>query len=191
MVDSSLVFRIVNIVAAALMIVGAISLIIGGGFPNFILAVFCILFGVIVVLFEFRLHRAITKLASFLFSFLGRGLLYIFIGCIMLNYFTLSIVCGAFNIVIGAFYIIFHFTPQVEAPSNMKWSTFENTVGMASTASPYHTAPPDTTPTSYHPSSSSVHYQTSPTPATNYNDPYAMPATAYPQKTYLPDEAHV
>ncbi|KAI8063820.1 COPI associated protein-domain-containing protein [Gongronella butleri] len=205
MVNTSLIFRIVNIIAAAFMIVGGVSLIISGGFPNFILAIFCILFGLIVILFEFKLPRPVTKLASFLFSFLGRGLLYIGVGCIMLNYLTLSIVCGVFDIVIGVGYVVCHFMPSIDAPSNMQFSTFENIIGVSSLGAASHyasspSAPPATPSLSQQaygmsPSANNSSYAV-PSPTytnTNTSGAYAMPPTvaAYPQKTYLPDESHI
>ncbi|KAI9261619.1 COPI associated protein-domain-containing protein [Phascolomyces articulosus] len=128
-VDMSLVFRIINCVVAAFMVIGGIGTIIREGFPNFITGIFCIIFGVITAVFEFRLPSQITQFASFMFSFLGRGLFYIFIGCISLNYGALAIASGVIVIVVGVVYTVLHFVPGVQAPSNMQRSAFEESLG--------------------------------------------------------------
>ncbi|KAL0080079.1 Golgi apparatus membrane protein TVP15, partial [Phycomyces blakesleeanus] len=94
MVDISLVFRVINIVVAVFMIIGAVATIIDGGFPNFIQGIFCILLGLMTAVFEFKLPGQVTQFASFMFSFLGRGIFYIFVGGITLGYKGLSIASG-------------------------------------------------------------------------------------------------
>lgn len=151
--------------------------------PSFV----CSLFGVITGLFEFKLPKAIIQFASFMFSLLGRGLFYVFLGCIILNYNSLSLACGVIIILIGVVYCICHFIPQIEPPANMRSSTFEASFGRNqspySQDTPYHqqsySAPGNAqSPSSFHSNASNpapVHQETTP----------------YPQKTYIPNESHI
>ncbi|KAI8144298.1 COPI associated protein-domain-containing protein [Fennellomyces sp. T-0311] len=161
--DISLVFRVVNIVAAACMVIGGVGTIIEGGFPNFIQGIFCIIFGVVTGVFEFRLPGMITQYASFMFSFLGRGIFYIFIGCITLNYHAITIACGVIVIVIGAAYVVLNFISNVQAPSNMQKAAFEESLG-------YSTRPYD---------------EGGANPSGSYPPPQS--AGSYPTKTYVSD----
>lgn len=96
-INHSLVFRIINIIVACFMVIGGVCVILTGGefllhghnnhtsqayrnivimlgFPQFIRGIYCIVFGVMVFVFEFRLPSIITQHVSYMFSFLGRGL---------------------------------------------------------------------------------------------------------------------
>ncbi|KAG2199081.1 hypothetical protein INT47_005085 [Mucor saturninus] len=136
----TLIFRAANIVAAAFMIIGGVMTCIAGGFPNFIQGIFVILFGIMTAIFEFRLPAMITQFASFMFSFLGRGVYDYFlyshvllsdicsIGCITLNYNGLGLASGIIVLVIGVGFVVLQFT-HIEAPSNMQKRAYEDAVG--------------------------------------------------------------
>ncbi|KAG0169426.1 Late Golgi vesicles protein [Apophysomyces sp. BC1034] len=128
MADISIVWRVVNIIVAIFMVLGGIFTIIRGGFPNFIQGIFCILFGIMTGLFEFNLPRQIIQYASFMFSFAGRGIFYIFIGCITLGYSGVSIASGVIIALVGLVYTILHFIPGVVPPSNMQKATFNEAI---------------------------------------------------------------
>ncbi|KAI8889364.1 COPI associated [Backusella circina FSU 941] len=134
----TILFRIINIVAAGFMIAGGILTCTAGGFPNVIQGIFVILFGIMTILFEFRLPRIIAQHASFMFSFLGRAIFYFFVGCITLNYGAIGIAFGVIIIVIGVFFAGICFT-SLEAPSNMRMSTFEETLQGISKTDPITT----------------------------------------------------
>ncbi|KAI8390838.1 COPI associated protein-domain-containing protein [Radiomyces spectabilis] len=118
--NHSLIFRIINIVVACFMVIGGVATIMTGGFPQFIRGIFCIIFGVMVFVFEFRLPPIVTQYVSYMFSFLGRGIFYIFIGCIILNYLALAIASGVIVVLCGIAFVILEFIPSIEAPSNMR-----------------------------------------------------------------------
>lgn len=61
--------------------------------------------------------------ASFLFSFVGRGIFYIFIGTLLLHDHVLRIVAGSIIGVIGAIYIVAEFVPGIEKPESMALQT--------------------------------------------------------------------
>ncbi|KAI8075906.1 COPI associated protein-domain-containing protein [Gilbertella persicaria] len=128
----SIIFRVANIVAAAFMIIGGVMTCFAGGFPNFIQGIFVIIFGIITAMFEFRLPAMISQYASFMFSFMGRAIFYIFIGCITLNYGGLAIASGVIVAAIGIAYVVLHFLKTIEAPSNMQKRAFEDAVGYSS-----------------------------------------------------------
>ncbi|GAA5812641.1 hypothetical protein MFLAVUS_006098 [Mucor flavus] len=122
----SIIFRVVNIIVAAFMIIGGVMTCIAGGFPNFIQGIFVILFGIMTAVFEFRLPAVITQFASFMFSFLGRGVCDI--GAITLNYNGLGLASGIIVLVAGVAYLVLQFT-HIEAPTNMQKRAYEDAVG--------------------------------------------------------------
>ncbi|KAI8144632.1 COPI associated protein-domain-containing protein [Fennellomyces sp. T-0311] len=134
-VNHSLIFRIINIIVACFMVIGGVCTIITGGFPQFIRGIYCILFGVMVFVFEFRLPSIITQHVSYMFSFLGRGIFYIFIGCIILNYLPLAIASGVIVAVFGVAFCILQFIPGIEAPSNMKRQALDDSLAGQGSAS--------------------------------------------------------
>ncbi|KAG2211771.1 hypothetical protein INT46_003711 [Mucor plumbeus] len=125
----SIVFRAINIVVAAFMIIGGVMTCIAGGFPNFIQGIFVIIFGIMTAIFEFRLPVIITQFASFMFSFMGRGIFYTFLGAITLNYGGLALASGIIVAVFGVAYIALHFFKNIEAPSNMQKRAYEDAIG--------------------------------------------------------------
>ncbi|CAO3596896.1 unnamed protein product [Absidia cylindrospora] len=211
-VSTSTVLRLVNFIAAIFMIVGGVSLILNGGFPNFILGVYSILFGLITILFEVKLPKMITQFASFMFSLLGRSLFYIFMGCIILNYNSLSMACGIIIIIIGVIIGICHFVPSVTPPENMSPTGFEKSFGLnpyqqqpqqsaqqqqpQAMSSPYQNNNPVVN--SPYPSySSPVSHAATPPHSYNNNSNYPVmytpqqEVTHYPQKTYIQNESHI
>ncbi|OAD72928.1 hypothetical protein PHYBLDRAFT_146247 [Phycomyces blakesleeanus NRRL 1555(-)] len=112
MVDISLVFRVINIVVAVFMIIGAVATIIDGGFPNFIQGIFCILLGLMTAVFEFKLPGQVTH-----------------VGGITLGYKGLSIASGVIILVVGVAFVICHFIRTIEPPSNMRQVAFDESIG--------------------------------------------------------------
>ncbi|KAI9322107.1 hypothetical protein BX666DRAFT_1816424, partial [Dichotomocladium elegans] len=104
------IFRIINVIVACFMIIGGVRVLMLGGFPQFIRGIYCIVFGAVVLLFEFRMPSIIAQHVSYMFSFLGRG------------------ICKEVA-VFGVLYCILQFVPRVEPPSNMKRDAFETSLG--------------------------------------------------------------
>ncbi|CAO3618525.1 unnamed protein product [Cunninghamella blakesleeana] len=189
--NTSIIFRVVNFLAAAFMIIGSVSLILLGFFPSFILAVICIIFAVITIVFEFKLPGQITQFASIMFSFLGRGIFYLIVGCILLNYAPLSIASGAIIIVIAVVYIILHFVPSIEPPRNMQMSAFEESIGLLRHLPRLDNHYPSTTPNTPM-SNANYNNNTIHSPSSMYSPPpIPQETTPYPQKTYIPNESHI
>ncbi|CAO3688814.1 unnamed protein product [Umbelopsis ramanniana] len=127
------------------------------------------LFGIMVFGFEFRLPAMAAQHVSFMFSFFGRGIFYIFIGCIMLNYYAVAIASGVIVAVVGVAFVVLQFVPRVEPPPNMRRKAYDDTMqGYYNDApSDYPTGQPD----QYNNAGSGGYYQQNPTnpPQQSYN----------------------
>ncbi|KAM9884999.1 Golgi apparatus membrane protein tvp15 [Verticillium dahliae] len=130
-------FRIVNLVTATIMVLGGIAQFFNFSFfcleqlmdvpsaapigsQGIIVGVYVIIFGLCKQIAEFRVPPQVSRYASFLFSFLGRGVFYIFIGSILLSDNVLRIIAGSIVGIIGVSYVVLEFIPQIEPPANMR-----------------------------------------------------------------------
>ncbi|KAL2853624.1 Golgi apparatus membrane protein TVP15 [Aspergillus pseudodeflectus] len=120
--DLSNIFRIVNIGIGVLMILGGISQFFPAEFGRIILGAYVIIFGLIVAGLEFlpQVPDYVYRYGSFLFSFLGRGVFYIFVGSILLHDHVLRIIAGSVIGIFGIAYVALEFFPSIEPPSNMR-----------------------------------------------------------------------
>ncbi|KAL3470905.1 Golgi apparatus membrane protein TVP15 [Aspergillus californicus] len=120
--DLSNIFRFVNIAVGIIMILGGISQFFPLSFASVIVGVYVIIFGLIVAGLEFlpNVPDYVYRYASFLFSFLGRGVFYIFVGCIILHGHVLRIIAGSIVGLLGVGYAALEFVPSIEPPSNMR-----------------------------------------------------------------------
>jgi hypothetical protein len=114
------IFRIVNLAVAAITVVGGVVHIFGFDFQSIILAVYMIIFGLAIALLEFQIPPQISRYASFLFSFIGRGIFYVFIGTLLLGAAVISKIAGGIIGIVGIAYIVLEFVPAIEPPSNMR-----------------------------------------------------------------------
>ncbi|KAF2834429.1 COPI associated [Patellaria atrata CBS 101060] len=119
--DFSDIFRMVNLAIGAFMIMGGV----GQFFPDIglkviIVGIYVILFGAATAILEFQIPPQIAKYASFMFSFIGRGVFYIFIGSIMIGENWYQYVPGTLVGVVGIGYAVLEFVPSIEPPANMR-----------------------------------------------------------------------
>ncbi|KAK4494085.1 hypothetical protein PRZ48_014383 [Zasmidium cellare] len=119
--DFSDAFRIANLVIAVFLILGGI----GQFFPAFhvqsiIVAAYLFIFGIATALLEFQIPPQIARYGSFMFSFVGRGALYLFLGCITMGDNWWKYVAGAIVAFSGLVYIGLEFVPSIEPPANMR-----------------------------------------------------------------------
>ncbi|KAJ2395144.1 hypothetical protein GGI23_004414 [Coemansia sp. RSA 2559] len=105
-------FRIANLVVAVLMIVMAIVFFTWGEFGRIMLGIFEIVFAIWMVMFELAELAWLTPLVQFMFTWRGRGIFYVFIGCLTLGYRTVGWIFGAIIIAIGVVYIVLSFTSK-------------------------------------------------------------------------------
>ncbi|MCJ1311974.1 Late Golgi vesicles protein [Agyrium rufum] len=113
-------FRIANLAVGVFMVLGGITRFSGGFFNDFIIGAYVIIFGLANIGLEFQIPPYIARYASFYFSFLGRGIFYIFVGSIILTVGWASKTAGTLVGVAGIVYAVLEFVPSIEPPSNMR-----------------------------------------------------------------------
>ncbi|KIH89363.1 COPI-coated vesicle protein [Sporothrix brasiliensis 5110] len=118
--DLSNAFRIINLGVGVIMVLGGISQFFPITFQSVVIGVYVILFGLATALLEFQIPPQVSRYASFLFSFIGRGIFYVFIGSILLHDHTLRIIAGSIVGIIGLVYCVLEFIPSIEPPANMR-----------------------------------------------------------------------
>ncbi|KAJ1660356.1 hypothetical protein GGF44_000640 [Coemansia sp. RSA 1694] len=107
-----LYFRITNIVVAILMIIAGIAFFTWSNFLRIMLGVFEIIFAVWIIMFEVAEMAWLTPYVQFMFTWRGRGIFYVFIGCLTLGYKALGWVLGSVMIGIGIAYIALSLTTK-------------------------------------------------------------------------------
>lgn len=121
--DYTNIFRLVNLAIGVIMILGGISqFFFGNLFRGIIVGVYVILFGLATGGLELvpNVPAAVSRHASFMFSFIGRGIFYIFVGCIILENHVLRIVAGSIVGIVGLAYVALEFVPSIEPPPTMR-----------------------------------------------------------------------
>ncbi|PVH97315.1 COPI associated [Periconia macrospinosa] len=119
--DFSDIFRIVNVAVAVFMVLGGVTKFIGfDGFSSIILGVYLVIFGAATALLEFQIPQQVARYASFMFSFLGRGIFYIFIGSVAVGSGWWRILPGTLVGFVGVAYVILEWIPSIEPPANMR-----------------------------------------------------------------------
>jgi len=125
-VDFTNVFHIVNLVVAVVAILGGISQFFPVSLQSAVIAGYVIIFGLAIGLLEFQVPPQTKRYASFLFSFIGRGVFYIFVGSILLHCQVIRIIAGSIVGLIGVGYVVLEFVPSIEPPENMRLDDFPN-----------------------------------------------------------------
>ncbi|KAF2240988.1 COPI associated [Trematosphaeria pertusa] len=119
--DFSDIFRMVNFAVAVFMVLGGVAKLFQfSDFSNIILGVYLIIFGLATALLEFQIPQQVARYASFMFSFLGRGIFYIFIGSVIVGEKWFRIVPGTLVGVVGVGYVVLEYIPSIEPPANMR-----------------------------------------------------------------------
>ncbi|KAF5984755.1 putative TVP15 Tlg2-Vesicle protein [Fusarium bulbicola] len=113
-------FRIVNLAVGVITVLGGIASIFHLGLQPIVVGAYMIVFGLVIALLEFQIPPQVSRHASFMFSFIGRGVFYVFIGCLLLGNFVLSKIAGSIIGIVGLAYIALEFVPSIEPPSNMR-----------------------------------------------------------------------
>ncbi|KAF6842077.1 Golgi apparatus membrane protein tvp15 [Colletotrichum plurivorum] len=102
------------------MVLGGIAQFFGFTFQGIIVGAYVIIFALLTPILEFQIPPQVSRYASFLFSFVGRGVFYIFIGSILLADGIFKIIAGSLIGIIGVAYVVLEFVPQIEPPANMR-----------------------------------------------------------------------
>ncbi|KAF8253549.1 COPI associated [Wilcoxina mikolae CBS 423.85] len=121
----SSIFRVVNLGVGVIMILGGISQFFPITLQSFVIGCYVMLFGLGTAFLEFQIPSQVSRYASFMFSFLGRGIFYIFMGSILLHDGVLRIIAGSIIGFVGLAYVALEFVPSVEPPDNMKDSQWD------------------------------------------------------------------
>ncbi|KOS18015.1 Golgi apparatus membrane protein tvp15 [Escovopsis weberi] len=114
------IFRFVNLAVGAITVLGGIVQIFGFSLQNIIIGTYMVFFGLSIALLEFQIPPQISRYANFLFSLIGRGIFYIFIGSMLINKSTLSYISGGSVVLVGIGYVVLEFIPSIEPPANMR-----------------------------------------------------------------------
>ncbi|KAK4964261.1 hypothetical protein LTR28_003899 [Elasticomyces elasticus] len=101
--DFSDIFRMVNLAVGVFMVLGGI----GQFFPSI---------GVQNVI----IPPQVARFASFMFSFVGRGVFYIFIGSIIMGDNWWKYTAGSIIALVGIGYVVLEYIPSIEPPANMR-----------------------------------------------------------------------
>lgn len=72
-------------------------------------------------LLEFQIPPQIARYASFMFSFIGRGAFYLFVGSLIIDNSIWKWLLGSLVAFAGVVYIALEFVPSIEPPANMRW----------------------------------------------------------------------
>jgi len=119
------IIRLVNLGVGVIMVLGGISQFFPMGLQSIIVGCYVIVFGLVIGLLEFQIPPQTSRYASFLFSFLGRGVFYIFVGSILITGGALRIIAGSIIGLVGAIYVGLEFVPSIEPPENMRSSEWD------------------------------------------------------------------
>jgi len=119
--DFSDIFRIVNLAMGVFMVLGGIGQFFGDfTIQGIIVGVYVIIFGLSTALLEFQIPPQVARYASFMFSFLGRGVFYVFVGCIIMGGSWWKYAAGGLVAFVGVGYVALEFVPSIEPPANMR-----------------------------------------------------------------------
>ncbi|KAF3904676.1 hypothetical protein ABW21_db0208076 [Orbilia brochopaga] len=113
-------FRLVNLAVATLMILGGVAQYGDITAQHIVESIYLFVFGLSVAFLEFRSLPQVYRYASFMFSFIGRGCFYAFVGAILYHKSPWSWVPGLIIGVIGVAYVALEFVPSIEPPENMR-----------------------------------------------------------------------
>lgn len=69
---------------------------------------------------EFQIPPQVARYASFMFSFIGRGVFYIFVGGLCFSDNILKYLVGGVIILVGIAYVVLEYVPSIEPPANMR-----------------------------------------------------------------------
>lgn len=118
--DFSDIFRIVNLGVGIFMVLGGIAQFFPLGLKEIILGVYLCLFGAATAGLEFQIPPPVARYASFMFSFIGRGVFYVFMGSVILADRWFKYVPGTIIGLVGVAYIVLEYIPSIEPPANMR-----------------------------------------------------------------------
>lgn len=100
-----------------------------GSFAVFLRGLFALAASIPILYLEFRKLPQLYKFASFYYSFLGRGVLFMLLSCNIANHGVFNLLVSLLLFLSGVIFTIFHFSPFIDEPENFKTSNSGLTVG--------------------------------------------------------------
>lgn len=115
-------FKAANLTVGSLSVIASVSQLtyIITNFNAFLLAIFGIVLSTPIIVLEFKVPPNLYRYASFYFSFLGRGIVYILISFLLGFGGVFKILASLLTFLLGVVYIIFEFLPQIDEPANFR-----------------------------------------------------------------------
>lgn len=115
-------FKVANLAVGSLCLLASVSQLsyILSDFNAFLLAIFGIVLSTPIVVLEFKVPANLYRYASFYFSFLGRGVVYILISFLIGFGGVFKILVALVTFLFGVIYTVFEFLPQIEEPANFR-----------------------------------------------------------------------
>lgn len=111
-------FKITNLTVSGLCVLGGFSQLFHS-FHSFVSGIYIIAFGAVIGALEFRVPAEAYVYASFLFSFIGRGIFYTFLGVSLSGGSIFRILAGLIVFMIGVAYVVLETVPSISPPDNM------------------------------------------------------------------------
>lgn len=105
-----ILWRLINVVVAALWIVVAVFYFMDGYFQIIMPGIFLVIVAVSSILFEFWRPTAVLENCYFMWNFMGRGIFYLLMGCVVLGFRTIQYVSAGFSWFFGLLYILLWFS---------------------------------------------------------------------------------
>ncbi|KAJ1759981.1 hypothetical protein GGF48_000799 [Coemansia sp. RSA 921] len=105
-----ILWRLINIVVAALWIVAAAFHFVDGSFQTVMPGVAILIVGVASIVFEFWRPELILENCYFLWNFMGRGIFFLLMGCLVMGFRVVNYVSSGFSWFFGLLYIVLWFT---------------------------------------------------------------------------------
>ncbi|KAJ1923052.1 hypothetical protein IWQ60_006118 [Tieghemiomyces parasiticus] len=110
--DTSLswLFRLLNVVVAGLVAVAGVMFIITNGFQPIVIGVLCLAVTVLILALELSRPWFLWSKCEFLFMFLGRGILYLFLAVLILAPPLYHLIAAGIVGAIAILFCLMHFT---------------------------------------------------------------------------------
>ncbi|KAL1587952.1 hypothetical protein WHR41_03367 [Cladosporium halotolerans] len=119
--DFSDAFRIVNLAIGVFLVLGGIGqFFLSITIQHVIVGVYSIIFGLATAMLEFQIPPQVARYASFMFSFIGRGVFYFFLGCVLISDKWYTYISASIIALVGLAYVALEFVPSIEPPANMR-----------------------------------------------------------------------
>lgn len=116
--DLNVVFKASNLAVGSLAVLSGISQLFSG-IQSFIIGIYIIAFGAIITFLEFSVPSEAYTYALFLFSFIGRGVFYTFIGASINGSSWFRLLASLLIFVVGLIYLALEAVPSISPPDNM------------------------------------------------------------------------